>query len=124
MSTCKIKKTLSGKSEKIYHLIKYLKQELENRGLNPKINLVVSDEKTIDLFTSLNINIPSIPASEMHSTIDPKFTQPLQIDSLFGSFNTSDPDVIKDPYRGFKEGIEKYVGGVYKEEIEIEIEIK
>jgi len=31
---------------------------------------------------------------------------------------------VREPYRRFKEGIEKYVGGKYKEEsIEIEIEV-
>jgi len=121
MSSCKIKKILTGKTEKIYYLIKYLKQELEKRGLNPKINLVVSDEKTIELLKLENINFPSIPISEMNSTINPKFTLSSQMESLFGSL---DPDEVREPYRRFKEGIEKYVGGKYKEEsIEIEIEV-
>ena len=127
MSTpCKIKKTLSGNSEKIYYLIKYLKNELEKRGLNPKIHLVVSDETKINLFKLQNINFPAMNISGMNSTIEPKFTQFLPIENIFGSSNISEPDEIINPYRRFKESIEKYVGGQikYKEEsIEIEIEI-
>ena len=123
MSTpCKIKKTLSGNPEKSYYLIKFLKYELERRGLNPKIHLVVSDEYKINLFKLQNINFPNITIPET-STLAPSFTNFLPIDILIG--NNLDPNEIRDPYRRFKEGIEIYVGGMnYKEkEIEIEIEV-
>ena len=127
MSTpCKIKKTLSGNSEKIYYLIKYLKHELEKRGLNPKIHLVVSDETKINLFKMQNISFPTMNISGVNSTIEPNFSQFFPIERIFGLSKEKDPEEIKDPYRRFKETIEKYVGGQikYKEEsIEIEIEI-
>ena len=49
-STCKISRVLEGSSEKNYYLIKYIKSELEKKGLNPKISLVISDQELIKLF--------------------------------------------------------------------------
>ena len=47
---CKTTKTLIGSAEKNYYLIKYIKSELEKRGLNPTIHLVISNEEKINLF--------------------------------------------------------------------------
>ena len=58
MSTpCIITRILEGSAEKLYYLIKFIKSELEKKGLNPRIYLVISDEERVNLF----LNPASIP---------------------------------------------------------------
>jgi hypothetical protein len=146
--SCKISKTLKGSAEKNYYLIKYIKSELEKKGLNPTIHLVISNEEKINLFQFPNM-IPDTLRHNENKTQTWNFTDFFKgrykspIDLLFKTNDSQEPPTfnepiepnhIKNPYARFKEIMDKYVtqkkgGGKYKElnykltEIKIEIEV-
>jgi hypothetical protein len=72
-NSCKITRILEGSSEKNYYLIKYIKMELEKKGLNPKISLVISDQEIIDLFANPS-RIPETLSTEEEVKKDEKST--------------------------------------------------
>ena len=72
-SPCIITRTLEGSAEKLYYLIKFIKSELEKKGLNPKIYLVISDEEQINLFLHPG-SIPQTLSTESAVKNDEKST--------------------------------------------------
>ncbi len=70
MSTpCIIERTFTGSAEKNYYLIKYIQTQLESKGLNPQIDLVISDEDRMKLF-----QFPSFKFNTMRESNDAKST--------------------------------------------------
>jgi hypothetical protein len=111
---CKIIRTLKGPAEKNYYLIKYIKSELEKRGLNPKIHLVLSDEERINLFKFPNMILDINPSFPAIPSFFNNFINPINI--IFGIGNNGeklnlDPDAIENPYLKFKNSLDGRLKG-------------
>jgi len=123
-SSCKIVRKLRGSEEKNYNLIKYIKNELEKHGLNPKIYLIISDEEQINLFNhdikreepekstiKWGFTIPFFNTESKKNgesslkSVETLFNQ-TEEDSHYDYSKPIDPKAVTRPYLNFKDNLD------------------
>ena len=118
---CKIKRTIKGEASIIKSKIEYIKNELEKRGLNPTIKIVIDDA---DLYTYSDYSKSYGKDSDGNTQNSSLWTLTgiTPMDLIFKSEDErganslkkteiADPSEIKAPYLSFKKFMEKSFKG-------------